>query len=213
MAHTPTVSVFQKLLPPCQVLSPATPTPHSLVEICLWHEFFQPEIGSPPSLWGPQPGVCTVGVAQVEGGGNRQGRQVSGSCLQCLGHPENKGHSQAGGGRQAVGCPQGPLAPAAGCLSLCQGPVGHTWASGLGRGGNLMGAPPWTAPPGDSAPHQASPGGQWWLVEPGGPPGRYELQSELGPKEELSEPQFPHLDNRCENLTAKSVDGKCHLWD
>lgn len=163
MAHTPTVSVLRKLLPPCQVLSPTTP-PYSLVEICLWHEFFQPEMGSPPSLWGPQPGVCTVGVAQVEGGGNRQGRQVSGSCLQCLGHSENKGHSQAGGGRQAVGCPQGPLAPAAGCLSLCQGPVGHTWASGLGRGSNLMGAPhgllhlvtqPHTRPP------QEDNGGLW----------------------------------------------------
>ena len=64
---------------------------------------------------------------------------------------------------------EGPLAPAAGCLSLCQCPVGHTRASGLGRGGSQGGV---VVPLGLLHPvtqPQAGPpqGRQWWPVGAG----------------------------------------------
>lgn len=85
---------------------------------------------------GSSTGASTVGVAEGEGG-SRWERQLSGSSPR---HPDNKGQSQVDGG-WAVGLPRGPLAPAVGCLSLCQDPVECTRGLRLGRGSSLLGAP------------------------------------------------------------------------
>lgn len=107
---------------PARSLLPPTPTsrganPSLALVFPTRNEVTSLTTGSP--AWGSAP----VGVAGVEGGGSRWGRQVPGSCLPSPGHPEeNKGRSQAGGGGRAVGPPGGPLAPAAGCCPHAQAP-------------------------------------------------------------------------------------------
>lgn len=176
--------LFQGPPPPCLCSIPRPPlTGKNLLLVFIFptrNGVLSHHVGSP--AWGQR----TVGVACVEGG-SRWGRQGSGSCL-----PRPSGRvrtqsrtkaagKQAGGGGRAVGRPQGAPAPATGGLSPCQGPVGLTQASGLGRGGSGRGGPhgslhPVTQPR-LGLPREDS-GGLW---VPGGPPGRCEPRGALGP--------------------------------
>lgn len=130
--------------------------PHSLVGICPWHDFAQPGMGTSSSSGSPTPATHSrFGL----GGGKAAPGGEAGPWLQpaCPAGTQRRTKAAVRGVGWAVAGLEGPLAPAAGCLSPCQGPVGHTRASGLGRACGGVG-PPRAAPPGDSAPSWVSPG-------------------------------------------------------
>lgn len=145
----------------------------------------------PPTVGSPAWGVAWV---KEEAGG--RGRALALACPGPAGeHPEETKAvgRQTGAGGLWAGL-KGPLAPATGCLSPCQGPVGLAQALGPGRGGSVRGPRGQLHPvtqPLLGLPREDN-GGLWVL---GGPPGRCEPQGGLGLREELSKPQCPHLYN------------------
>ena len=152
-------------------------------------------------MWGPRPGVW-LGWKE-EAGGEAGLRLQPAQAQQASTQRRTKATGrQAGVGGLWAGL-KGPLAPATRCLSSCQGLVGLTQASGLGRGGSVGGPRGLLHPvtqPMLGLPREDN-GGLW---VPGGPPGRCEPQGGPGPREELSKPCYPHLYNGF-NLSGMST--------
>lgn len=147
------------------------------------------------------------------GGGRRQQVREAGSPLLPAqpGAPRGEQRPQSGG-RGRAGC--GPPWRAPGTSRWLPVPVPGPCRVRLGLGAGQRGQPnrgPYGLLRPMTQPHTRPPQGrQWWPVVLGGPPGRCEPRGGLGLSFLL---WTTGLITQVEDLTARCVDRKCHVWD